>query len=530
MKKMDFLVVFLAICTPPLTLGASSYLTDTSVYQVSVVARPALRTPFIDPVFGSTITRWTDPSMLNVDPGSTDGTPLGLRHEYDRVTALNADNTMATLTAIGGSERGAWFVYELSTGKRVMEIPAYAPNGPSITWSRSDPNRAIYYNLNGIDTLNTLNKSTGTLMKLSQYEYIMTGEEGTFSDDWHYAAAFCWKPNADWKKADLCVLDVQAKTVIGVLPDVTTLPNWIGISPSGTYAVAMFDDYTKLYDRNMKFLRNLFPNQSHSDFAYDENGDEVITYITWSSAQCADFNDKCVIAKVRLSDGKKTMLIDTKWKWGSHTSGIGTRAHPGWLLVSDYRDFHPPAAPAFTNVSPFQQEVFWLKMDGSGNVKRIAHHHSIQCDSMGQWGYKDYWAEPHTVSSWDGTTVGFCSIWGSPGSHYDFYTVSGDWWGDAAVSAPAATRHPPVLRVHQYTRGNGVVLFTVTLPQRGDFTLYLCDILGRTVRTYSGKNAAAGVHLIPYTLPGGKRPAGGILIAKLSQADKNVVTSFSLVQ
>jgi hypothetical protein len=74
---------------------------------------------------------------------------------------------------------------------------------------------------------------------------------------------------------------------------------------------------------------------------------------------------------------------------------------------------------------PFAREVFWLKMDGSGQVKRIAHHHSDQVagGSMG----KDYFAEPHATASWDGTVVAFSSTWGTPW-RYDFYTVTGGWW------------------------------------------------------------------------------------------------------
>src|SRR5262249_14791573 len=61
------------------------------------------------------------------------------------------------------------------------------------------------------------------------------------------------------------------------------------------------------------------------------------------------------------------------------------------------------------NDSPFQQEIFWLKMDGSGQVQRLLHHHSIvgSCGSN-----KDYWAAPHPVPSWDGSRILLASIWG----------------------------------------------------------------------------------------------------------------------
>jgi hypothetical protein len=58
-------------------------------------------------------------------------------------------------------------------------------------------------------------------------------------------------------------------------------------------------------------------------------------------------------------------------------------------------------------------------------VRRIAHHHSDQ--STGPSG-KDYWAEPHATSSWDGSVVVFSSCWGSPFERYDLYRVTGRWW------------------------------------------------------------------------------------------------------
>lgn len=517
----------IAFCSFAPSFGATTYKADTGVYQAPDIPRPALRTPITDPVFGSTITRWTDPSMLTADPGSPDGRPLGLRHEYDRIAALNCNNTMAALTALGGKERGAWFVYVLATGSQLMTIPGYAPGGLSFTWSKTDPYTAIFYNMNNIDTLNALRKTAGHLMTLPQYEYIVTAEEGTFSDDWHYAAVLAWKPDANWQKADLCVLDLQTKAVLGTIPDVATLPNWIGISPSGNYAVAMFDDYTKLYDKTMKFLRNLFPGQSHSDFAFDQNNDEVITYITWSSAQCAEFGDKCVLAKVRLSDGQKTMIADTKWKWGSHTSGIGTRAHPGWLLVSDYKSFHPPAAYSFTNTSPFQQEVFWLKMDGSGQVKRIAHHHSIQSDSIDQWGNKDYFAEPHTVSSWDGTTVGFASVWGTPGTHYDFYTVTGDWWAGASSRLNQAKNTCGAeLRFVNAKASSGEIDFAFNLPRNGAYDLILYDIAGRKIWSHSS-NGLKGLNHASRRQPAQQTGVGFIYIR---QGTINVAGKFTSIK
>jgi len=393
-------------------------------YQVPVIPRPPLRTPIVDPVFGCTITRWTDPSMAPTH---------SLRHEYSRLVAFNADNTKAIVAAMDG---GGYYVLELATG-RLLGFPRGSLD-PSATWHRTDPDRLIYYAGNEIRVFQVSTGQASALMKFPQYEYITTREEGAFSDDWRYAAFLGYKPGANWAVADFVAADLQANTIVGLLPDQTTLPDMLGVSPSGQYVVGTFADYAKAYDINLNFLRNLHPNQTHEDFAYDHNGDEVLVYYAWSSAQAADFGDKSMVGMVRLRDGQKTGLIDTHWMWGGHVSGIASRSHPGWILVEDYRIVGDLQA------SPFQRELFWLNT-GTKEVRRLAHHHSDL--AMDASGMKDYFAEPHAVPSWDGTMVAFASVWGTPWQQYDLYSVTGDWWGTGiplpSTPPPAPDTTPP---------------------------------------------------------------------------------------
>src|SRR5262249_43515990 len=75
---------------------------------------------------------------------------------------------------------------------------------------------------------------------------------------------------------------------------------------------------------------------------------------------------------------------------------------------------------------PFAREIFWLATDGSGAVKRLTHHHSDQ--AVNSSGDKDYWAEPHATSSWDGTVVLYATVWQQRWAHYYLNTVTGNWW------------------------------------------------------------------------------------------------------
>src|SRR4029453_19419697 len=126
----------------------------------------------------------------------------------------------------------------------------------------------------------------------------------------------------------------------------------------------------------------------------------------------------CWASATRGTGGRGGPGRRSGWWFGTHFSGIASRAHPGWVLVSTYTEPR-------TQHYPFSREIFWLKLDGSGEVRRIAHHHSDQASHGGE---KDYWAEPHATSSWDGDLVVFSSVWETPWENYDFYTCTGDGW------------------------------------------------------------------------------------------------------
>jgi len=148
------------------------------------------------------------------------------------------------------------------------------------------------------------------------------------------------------------------------------------------------------------------------------------------------------IASVRLLDGRRRILLGDcndanwnpvlhgaflGWNWFTpHFSGIASRTHPGWILVSTYTDPLTECPNKSVGNQPFTREIFFLKTDGSGAVKRLTHHHSDQATNAS--GDKDYWAEPHATSSWDGTIVLYATVWQKPWAHYYLNTVTGNWW------------------------------------------------------------------------------------------------------
>jgi len=204
---------------------------------------------------------------------------------------------------------------------------------------------------------------------------------------------------------------------------------------------------TRLYSRTFSYVRTLFSDYAHSDFAFDASGNEVLVYHATSGNQvdelgCPNPPNGSPIASARLLDGQKKILLGDcntadwtpvikgaflGWGWFTpHFSGIASRAHPGWVLVSTYTDPLTECPTKTVGNPPFAREIFFLKTDGSGAVKRLTHHHSDQATDS--WGDKDYWAEPHATSSWDGTIVLYATVWQQPWVHYYLNTVTGSWW------------------------------------------------------------------------------------------------------
>lgn len=400
---------------------SATFRQDHDVHPVPVVSRPPLRTPFVDPIFGSTITRITDPSMSEEDASSR---PLGLRHEYARYPALNADNTKVAVSVMGGAHRGSFEVREVTTGKLLTRI---APAGdPEISWHPTDANRFFYRFANEVRVFSLTTGQSATLMSFPQYQYISTRDEGRPSDDWRYYAFIGYRDSA-FSSADLVVADLVDKRILATLTN-TGVPDWISMSPLGTFVVAQWvtGEGTRIYNREtLSALRYAFSDFAHSDFAIDAAGSEVIVYHPTSTKQIAELGSPAgaPLAMSRLADAKKTILLNISWDMTPHFSGLASRVHPGWVLVSTYTGLTTPS-------QSFSREIFWLKLDGSSTVRRVAHHHSDQAFRPGQSGEaeKDYFAEPQATSSWDGKFVLFSSVWGEPFKQYDLYTVTGQWW------------------------------------------------------------------------------------------------------
>ena len=229
------------------------------------------------------------------------------------------------------------------------------------------------------------------------YQYTTTGVPTI-----HYPTITITKK--DWLVVDLTTgfVTVRMECCDGVINN--TADN-VSVSPSGDYVIwgCSGGGHTSIYNRSdLSFIRDLFPEPSHADYVLGDDGDEYFVYYAATSGQIAQVGNKTGIARVNLRTGDHAMVLEQFSHWSFHISGICSRAHPGWVLISSYQDEDD-------TFYAFSSEVFFLNIH-TGAVRRIAHHHCIHPPF-----YKYYFAEPQATCSWDASKVYVATDWGNYG-------------------------------------------------------------------------------------------------------------------
>ena len=399
-----------------------SLIADLEVRRPTALAEPAPRVPFRDPVFGTCLVRVTD-RRADLSP---DDPSQGIKNEYARVQAYNADQRCLLLRSIDAN----WYLYDARSLCSLGQLPL----GDEPRWDARNPD-LIYY----LDEAQLMAYDVGT----GQAELIHD-----FADDVPGPAVAVWtryegRPSRDtrtwglmaedeeWLPVAFLIYDRDAdratvrdmRGVPGIEDDV----DHVTVSPLGTYFLASFDHACDegtlgtdarpcglmVYDRELRQGRGLLRIVGHYDTALDGEGREVVVY------QDIDTDH---IALLDLSSGLVTPLwaIDfSHTPIGFHFSGLAYD-RPGWALVSTYSRGDPDA---FTWMD---DQVFVLELKPDGQVLRLAHTHS-RVDPEQE---HDYWAEPHATTNRDLTRILFTSNWGRSGSEQvDVYLIEpGQIW------------------------------------------------------------------------------------------------------
>lgn len=387
----------------------------------NIITNPAYLASVVDPCFGTT--------MINIGPS-----PGQVAHGaavtkmipvYSRADAWNSDGTKMMNQGSGGYGHirdGNTYAY--------IKSPTIGVNDTT-RWSQTNPD--LFYTFTGlsnkIQSYNVVTDVVTTVVTFAGYTHCTTGSEGNFSLDGRYIPVM--GQNSSFATQDVFVYDMQTDT-IGTkfnIPAATTHSiNFVDISASGAYVfigwnpVNGVDDDTarytglEMYDRDMNFIRQVARGISHGDNGVDADGSDI--YVTTANPhEWATTRTYTSLFKYQLAAGTYVQVIDdlVYGAFAGHHVSLRNTSLGGWVLVSAYDlSFAGADITSITGTWwALEQEVYALKLDGTKEIRRIAHHRSFWLyHNPGSLVFQsDYYSEPHATTNRTFTKVFFGSNW-----------------------------------------------------------------------------------------------------------------------
>lgn len=159
----------------------------------------------------------------------------------------------------------------------------------------------------------------------------------------------------------------------------------------------------------------------HGDMTVDADGSEV--YVGISKAP----PDKYQVIKRRLHDGAVTAL--TPYGEAQHASVRATR-RPGWVFLTYAGD--PKEVARRPRWAPFAREVIAVRIDGSGEIRRIVQTRNAP---------HNYWNQSQASPSPDGSQIIWSSNWGEAGGPVYDFVARLDWPTEASSTMQPAGNH-----------------------------------------------------------------------------------------
>lgn len=400
-KRNLFSILFIFLCWTSISFAQE--ITDNKPVFMQDFAKPKVNIPFTDPKFGTSIKRISDAAKSKND---------GIIPDYSKRQAWNADESKMLLRAGDGEV----LLCDGSSCQLIKTLQGVA--GEDIFWHPINPD-LIYYSADSIlYSYNTITDEASSLFTFTDYTWANTRGEGNMSLDGHYYAVAGQKYNYATGEVvfkDLLVFDMFTNQIISkksLTRDSMSGFDWVSISPMGNYVVVDYADEetgryhgVEVYDRNFNFIWQKPLGAGHSDLGIDSNGDEILVMDIYDAEK-----NITTFKKFRLSDGRTTELLSISPLFDQHIS-LRNFNDTGWCLISTF-DYTGRLKDDSLSWLAFEDEIFKLKLDGSGEVQRLAHHHSRRFSpSTPDSDNSVYWAEPHATSSINGDRILFASNW-----------------------------------------------------------------------------------------------------------------------
>lgn len=385
--------------------GAFDELTTSRVVVAPTTPEPRYLVPASDPVFGTTFTRVTV-------PGGSMANGVSCRREYctHRYSSSQAWNADQTLLVIANGCAGGFCFLDGQTYQPLFH--RRVPN--ECEWHPTDAARMICVSRRAIYLWTPRSNETQTIFAPTNYSNLQFGpwkgnpsRDGTrlvvrAHDSAGKLVAFAYDISARKKYPDIDLSDLAGEN------------GYCGISPSGRYVVCFQKlpngtETALVFGLDGTVIQHWTDHHrpAHGDMTIDADGSDV--YVGISKAE----PDKYHVIKRRLVDGAVTDLAP--YGEATHAS-LRNIDRPGWVFLS-YTGTYAEVArhPAW---APFYQEVVALRIDGSGEIRRIVQTRNPKAD---------YWSETHATPSRDGSQVIWSSNWGRVGGPVSDYVARLQW-------------------------------------------------------------------------------------------------------
>jgi hypothetical protein len=397
------------LCVAPLLAVTGDALAYEKLASARPVAMPEMSLPdylqpATDPAFGTPFVRVTDPGRQM--PAGVSCNPSYCRHRYSSAQAWNADQT---LLVIAHGCAGLCFL----DGQTYQPLFRRRASG-ACEWHPTDPELMICVSETEIYAWKVRNDAKTTIYATADYRNLRFGpSKGNLSKDGHKLVvrasdgagapvAFAYDIAARMKHADIGLASLRGDN------------SYCSIAPSGQYVFCfqvMSDKTNTAYIFNLEGgqLQHWTENHrpGHGDMTIDSDGSDV--YVGVSKAA----PDKYHIIKRRLRDGAVTDLVP--YGQAQHAS-IRNTNRPGWVFLTYGGTYAKVTADR--DRAPFYQEVVALRIDGSGEIRRIVHTRSVK---------HDYRSEAQASPSPDGSQVIWSSNWGQKGGPVAAYVARLPW-------------------------------------------------------------------------------------------------------
>ena len=362
---------------------------------------------YIDPAFGTKITRVTDNSRFGEFV-------LGGYYGNSEICYFNKDGSYFIASEnedFDGSRLIATYLYNGHTGERIRLLgmygttvrpywirwalaDRYTKDGETLTFDpiyhfyKYEDNEIRLYDVRDIDNYRVIRT-------FPEYGEIgPAGGEGDLSGDGRY-----WVLDGDAKEMFVYDLidDIKYPASTFDLGSLGSKGGNVGvdyaaISPSGEYVVVSWGtdpgvnkQYAgiEMYDKNWNYIRQLHPSIVHWGMGFDFYGDEVVyTVVTHDypevfSSIGATPGD---IVSIRLSDGKQRLLLDVPMWAHMAISSCNYITNGDYIYVS----YHNRSEDPNELWAPYWDEVFEVPTDGSQEARRFVHHrsHYVEGESM----------------------------------------------------------------------------------------------------------------------------------------------------